>query len=103
MRLLPRARPYVDLTIVEMLALPIERSVVGGHGLDDEIMRLPEAVHDPDRIRIRGRELVGHALNETHIEAAARDHVDGGKLFRDAQRIGAVADRIAEHENARAF
>jgi hypothetical protein len=43
----------------------------------------------------------GHALDEAHIEPAAGDHVDGRELFGTAQRIGPMADRIAEHQDSR--
>ena len=101
MRLLPHARPDVDLPVVEILALPVEQLVVRRHRLDDEIERLPEAVHDRDRVLVRGREFVRHALDEAHVEPAARQHVDGRKLLGAAQRIGPVADRIAEHQEPR--
>ena len=103
MRLLPDARPDIHLAIVEILAFPVEGAVMRRHRLDDEIMRLPEAVHQINRILVRGRDLVGNALDETHIEAAARDHVDGRELLGDAQRIGTMPDRIAEHQEPRLF
>ena len=89
------------MAIMEMLALPVERLVVARHRLDDEVVRLPEAVHHADRVLVGGRELVGHALDEAHVEPAARDHVDGRKLLGAAQRVGPVADRIAEHQEPR--
>ena len=103
MRLLPWPRPQVDLTIMEVLALPVERTVVGGHRLDDEVVRLPEPIHHADRVGVRGRELVWHALDEAHVEAPARDHVDGGELLGGAYRVGPMADRIAQDQNARAL
>jgi len=96
MRLLPDPRPDVDLAVLEELSVPIERRVVGGHRLDDEIVRLPESVHQLGRIAVRSGDLIGDALDEAHVEAAARDHIDGRKLLGGAQRIGPVADRIAE-------
>ena len=101
MRLLPGPRPDVDVAVVEILAFPVERPVVAGHRLDDEVVRLPEPVHDADRILVGGGKFVGHALDEAHVEAAARDHVDGGQLLGAAQRIGPVTDRIAEHQKPR--
>src|SRR5205823_4636481 len=64
MRLLPRPRPDVHLPIMEELAFPVERGVVARHRLDDEIVRLPEPVHDADGILVGARKLVGHALDE---------------------------------------
>jgi len=74
-----------------------------GHRLDDEIMRLPEAVHDADGVGVRRRKFIRHALDEAHVEAAARDHVDRGQLFGTAQRIGPMPDRIAQDEDAGAL
>jgi hypothetical protein len=88
---------------MEELAFPVEGSVVAGHGLDDEIVGLPESVHHADRILVRAGELIRNALDEAHLQPPARDHVDGGKLLGDAQRVGAVADRIAEHQQAGAL
>jgi hypothetical protein len=81
MRLLPRPRPDVHLPVVEELALPVERPVMGGHRLDDEIVRVPEAVHYADRVLVGCRELVRHALDEPHVEASERDDIDGRKLL----------------------
>jgi hypothetical protein len=64
-----------------MLTLPVERRVVRGHRLDDEVVRLPEAVHHADRVLVGSGELVGHALDEAHVEPAARDDVDGRQLL----------------------
>ncbi len=102
MRLLPRPRPDVDIAIVKESALPVEWSVLVGHCLENEIVRLPELVHHADGILVGAGELVRHAFDEAHLQPPARDHVDGGKLLGDAQRIGAMADRISEHQKARA-
>ena len=101
MRLLPHPRPDIDVAVLEKFAVPIEVFVVGGHRLDDEIMRLPEAVHQLGRIAVGRRDLVRDALDETHVEPAARDHVDGRQFLGGAQRIGPVPDRIAEHQKPR--
>ena len=71
------------------------------HRLDDEVVRFPETVHYPDGILIRCRKFVRHALDEAHVQAAARDHVNRGQLFGAAQRIGPMPDRITEHEQTR--
>src|SRR6266702_2965896 len=60
LRLLGDARPDVDVAVLEVLALPVERPVDRGHRLEDEIVRLPEAVHLADRRAHRERHLVGH-------------------------------------------
>ena len=98
MRLLPRPRPDVHLAIMEMLAIPVERAIVAGHRLNDEIVRLPESLHHADGILVGCCEFVRHALDEPHIEAPTRDDVDRRKLLRLPQRIGPVSDGITEHE-----
>ena len=103
MRLLPHPRPDVHLPVLKKLALPVEHLVVGGHRLEDEIVRLPEALHQLGRIAVGGGDLVGNALDESHVEAAARDHVDGREFLGGAQRVGPVPDRIAEHQEPRVF
>ena len=72
---------------MEVLALPVERPVPNGHRLDDEVVRLPEAVHDPDRVGVRGRKLIGHALDKPHVEPTARNNVDGRQFFGGAGAV----------------
>src|SRR4030088_508636 len=47
-RLLIDARPDVDVAVLKMFALPVERPVDRGHRLDDQVVRFPEAVHLAD-------------------------------------------------------
>ena len=103
MRLLPHPRPDIDVPVLKEFAVPIEVFVVGGHRLENEIVRLPEAVHQLGRIAVRRGDLVGDALDKTHVEPAARNHVDGRQFLGGAQRIGPVPDRIAEHQEPRLF
>lgn len=88
---------------MEMLALPVERAVVRGHRLEDEIVCFPEPVHDAHRVLVGGSELVRHALDKAHVEPPAGDDVDIGELLRDAQWIGPVPDRVTEHKQPRAL
>ena len=69
-----------------------------GHCLDDEVMCIPEPLHHAYGISVGGCEFVRHAFDESHVEAPARDDVDGRKLLRDPQRVGPVSDGIAEHQ-----
>jgi hypothetical protein len=100
-RLLVRTRPDVDLPVVEVLALPVERSVVAGPCLDDEVVRLPEALHHLGGSVIACRHLVRHAAHEAALEPAARVHVDHGHLLGHAHGLAPVGDGIAEDEQAR--
>src|SRR6266568_4534243 len=102
-RLLVHARPDVDVAVLEMLALPVERAVDRGHRFNDEVVRLPEAVHLADRRAHRERHLVRHAAHQAHLQAPARDHVDHRELLGDAHRVEAVGDRVAEREEPRAL
>ena len=103
MRLLIGARPDVDAAVLEIFALPRERPVVRRHRLENEVVRLPEPVHHPHWARVRRHDLVRHALDEAHLQPAARDHVDDRHLLGDPQRVVAVGDRRAEAEQPRAF
>ena len=98
MRLLVGARPDVDRAVVEMRPLPVERAVMAGHRLQDQIVRLPEAVDQIGRVGVGRRDLERHALDKPHIEPAARDDVDDRIFLGDADRVVAVADRHAERQ-----
>ena len=52
MRLLIGPGPDVDVAILEVFALPVEGFVVARHRLDDEIVRLPEPLHDVDGVGV---------------------------------------------------
>ena len=102
-RLLVGARPDIDRAVLEMRALPVERAVMAGHRLQDQVVRLPEAVGQIGRVGVGRRNLERHALDKAHVEPAARDHVDDRIFFGDADRVVAVADRHAEREEAHLF
>ena len=103
MRLLPGARPDIHLAVVVVPALPVERPVMGRHRLDDEVMRLPEALLEFGRIGVGGVDLEGRALDEAHLHPAAADDVEHGVFLGHAHRVHAVADRHAEAEQAGLF
>ena len=102
-RLLDRPRPDVDVSVVEVLALPVEWPVGGGQRLQDEIMRLPVAPHQPRGVRVGRRDLVRRALHQPHLQPPARQHVQPGHLLGHPHRIGSVGDRIAQGQQPRAF
>ena len=102
MGLLVGAGPDVHVPIVEILALPIDRPVVAGHRLEDQVMGFPEPVHHAHRIGIGRRAFIGHALDEAHLQAAAGDDIDHRHFLGDADGIVAVAQRDAERQQARA-
>ena len=95
------ARPDVDLTVLEIAALPIERSVMGSHRLQDEVMSLPEARHQVGGIAVGRCHLEGSPLDEAHLDAAARDHVQHRIFLGDAHRVETIADRHAEAQQPR--
>src|SRR6476646_5187949 len=90
MRLLHRARPGVDVADAEVLADELE-----GPGfrprLDDEVVRLLEALAGIGRID-RERVVLGTASDDhAGDQAPAADHVDHGELLGDAR--GRVVQR----------
>ncbi len=102
-RLLQRPRPDVDVAVVEELAFPVERAVGRRHRLQDQVVRLPIAPHQIGRVAVRRCDLIGRALDEPHLEPAARQHVEPRHLLGDAHRVGAVGDRRAERQKPRAL
>ena len=100
-RLLDRARPDVDLAVVEELALPRERPVMGRQRLQDQVVRLPVPPHQPRRVGIGGRDLIRRALDQPHLDPPARQHVEPRHLLGHAHRVGAVGDRVAQAQQPR--
>ena len=72
------------------------------HCLDNEIVCLPEAIHDVHRFGIGGDDLVRNAFDEPHLQPAAGDHIDDRHFLRDAQGIVAVRNGGAQSEEPRA-
>ena len=102
-RFLHRLRPDVDAAVVEELALPVERAVMRGHRLQDQVVRLPVAAHQRGGIAVRRLDLVRRALHQAHLQPPARQHVEPRHLLRHAHRIGPVGDRRAERQQPRAL
>ena len=103
MRLLIGPRPDIDAAILEMLALPGKRSVMRRHRLENEIMRFPEAIHHVHRFGVGGHDLVGDALDESHLQPSAGNHIDDRHFLRHAQRVVAVRNGRAQPEESRAL
>ena len=101
MRLLVRPRPDVHLSMVEVLALPVEGAVVARPRLHDQVVGFPEPLHHAGRPVIAGRDLVRHAPHEPALEAPPRVHVDHRHLLRHPHGLAAVRDGIAEDEQPR--
>src|SRR5207245_8029121 len=100
-RLLVRARPDVHLAVMEVLAFPVERTVVARPRLHDEVVSFPEAVHHPGRPMVPRRHLVRHPAHEPALEPAARVDVDHRHLLGHAHRLATVRDRVAEDQETR--
>ena len=81
-----------------MRALPVERPVMAGHRLQDQVVRLPEALHQFGRVGVGRRDFERHAFDKAHLDAAARDDVEHRIFLGNADRVVAVADRHAERE-----
>jgi len=102
MRLLQRQRPWIDETIMEMLAL-----VAPWAGLrpclDDEVVRLVEQLAVEARIRI-GRELfAARSAHPSGDKPSARDHVDHREFLGQPQRISDYRQRIAQQHDFHFF
>jgi hypothetical protein len=74
---------------------------MGGHRLQDEVMSLPEARHQVGGVAVGRRHFEGSPLDEAHLDATARDHVQHRIFLGDAHRIETVADRHSETQQAR--
>ena len=98
--LLQGSGPDVHLTLLEELAFPGERTVVGGPRFDDEIDRLPHPFFHENRIRVRRRDLLRDPAHEADLGSAARDDVDHRHLFGDTHRIAPIGDRVAQRQDA---
>ena len=73
------------------------------HRLQDQVVRFPIAAHQVGRVAIGRCDLVGRALDQPHLQPAARQDVEPGHLLGDPHRVGAVGDRGAERQEARAL
>ena len=98
MRVLVGLNPRVDVAIVEVLALPAERAG-GGPCLDDEVVRLLEALPVVRRRRVVGDALASGAAHPAGDQPAARDHVDHGKLLDQPQRVVPDRQNVAEQDD----
>src|SRR6516225_3957248 len=89
-RLLQWPRPDVDVAVLEELALPAERAVGRRHRLQDQVVRLPVATHQIGWVAVRRGDLVGCALDEAHLQPAARQYVEPRHLLGDTHRVWPV-------------
>ena len=95
-RLLQGPRPGVDVRQVEVLAVPGERAGLGPR-LEDEIVRLPEAVARRARIDPVGVVLVPRAADETGDDPPAGHHVEHRDLLGDTHRVPVQRQRVPDH------
>src|SRR5215472_8610011 len=66
-RLLVGSRPDIYLPVMKMRALPIEWAVERRHRLQDQVVRLPEALHHVGRAAVRRRDFERHTLDKAHL------------------------------------
>ena len=97
-RLLHRQRPRVDHAVLVVLALPAE-GAGPGPGLDDEVVRLFEALAVVGGVDAGGELLGAAAAHEAGDEPALRDHVDHGQLFGQPDRILGQRQRVAQQHD----
>ena len=97
-RFLQRQSPWVDDTILKMLAFPAERSR-SRPGCENHIMGLFEALTIVGWIDIIGQTLYPTATHKTRDQTAARDAVDHGQFFGETQRIIDHWQGISQHDD----
>ena len=76
MRLLIWAGPDVNLAMVVPFAFKVEGTVMGGPGLQDQVMRLPHPVGTAVGHDVSCRGLVRYAADKPAFNAPLGDHVD---------------------------
>ena len=86
-----------------MRALPVERTVMAGHRLQDQVVRFPETPHQFGGVGVGGGDFERHAFDEAHLDAAARNDVEHRIFLGNADRVVAIADRHAEREEPHLF
>ena len=74
---------------------------MAGPRLHDQVVGLPEALLHPGGSMIAGGDLVGHAADESALQATARVHVDHRHLFGHPHGLAPVRDRIAQDQQPR--
>ena len=99
MRLLPGPRPDVHVPVGEVLALPAERAVLMGQGLEDEIDRFPEALDVAQGVGVARRHLGAARLDEADVQPSARHHVGRGVLLGHPHRVLADRDQGAQAQD----
>ena len=99
-RLLVDARPDVDVAVVPEAALPAERLVLG-QALSDEVVRIVHALALQRRVGVGRVDLGADAAHEAGDDAAARNAIQHGNLFRHAHRVVAMHDRGADDRDLR--
>ena len=91
----------VSAAVLEVLAFPVERAVVGRPGSNDELYRLPQTLGHADRFRVRRGDLVLHTAHESDVETSVAEQIDKGHLLSDTHRVRSVRQRITEQQDAR--
>src|SRR5205814_398610 len=99
-RLLVWSRPDIDLAMMEVAALPVERAVMRSPGFHDQVMSFPKALRHTHRARIYRGNLIRHAAHEAYFDPSAREIIYHRHLFGDTHRLPAIGNRITEDEQA---
>jgi hypothetical protein len=94
-RLLQRDRPRVHHPVLVVRAFPPERSRLRPR-LDDEVVRLLEALPVVGGIDAGGELFLPAAAHEAGDQPAARDHVDHRQLLGQPHRVVGERERVAE-------
>ena len=96
--LLQRHRPWIDHSVLVMVALEAERPRLRP-GPGDEVVRLLEALAVEGRIDAGGELLLAAAAHEAGHQPALGDHVDHRQFFGQANRVFRQRQRIAQHDD----
>ena len=97
-RLLQRQRPGVHDALMEVLALPPERTR-HGPGLHDQVVRFLEPFAVEGGVGVGRQLFLPAAAHEPGHQAALGDHVDHRQLFRQPDRIVVQRQRIAQQHD----
>ena len=95
--------PDVDLTMVKVFALPVERPIVTRPGFEDQVIRLPKALHHARGSMVAGRHFIRHTAHKADLKASAGVDIDHGHLFRYAHGLTPVGNRVAENQQPGRF
>ncbi len=100
MRLLPRARPDIDVPMRKMLALPAKRPLLMGQRFGNEIDRFPKALNIAHRVGVVRRHLTAPRLDKADLQAPPRNDIRRGVFLRNPHRLLPQGNQCPQAQNA---